>query len=89
MFGWSGIQTHNYWIDSYRLTYWGLAPNPIFLFDFTGTVIGAVIMEGFYIVFDRENNQLQFASSTCSHTATMAKRSSVKGNLFYNGEKEN
>lgn len=32
---------------------------------FTGTVIGAVIMEGFYVVFDRENVQVGFAATTC------------------------
>lgn len=30
-----------------------------------GTVIGAVIMEGFYVVFDRENVQVGFAATTC------------------------
>lgn len=31
----------------------------------TGTVMGAVIMEGFYVVFDRENKRIGFAVSTC------------------------
>lgn len=31
----------------------------------TGTVMGAVIMEGFYVVFDRENKRVGFAVSTC------------------------
>lgn len=31
----------------------------------TGTVMGAVIMEGFYVVFDRENRRIGFAVSTC------------------------
>lgn len=36
------------------------------MFDvFVGTVIGAVIMEGFYVVFDRENVQVGFAATTC------------------------
>ncbi|NP_001278230.1 beta-secretase precursor [Strongylocentrotus purpuratus] len=30
-----------------------------------GAVIGAVIMEGFYVVFDRENKRVGFARSTC------------------------
>ena len=30
-----------------------------------GTVIGAVIMEGFYVVFDRQNSQVGFAATTC------------------------
>ena len=35
------------------------------LFYYLGTVIGAVIMEGFYVVFDRENVQVGFAATTC------------------------
>lgn len=31
----------------------------------TGTVMGAVIMEGFYVVFDREKKRIGFAVSTC------------------------
>lgn len=31
----------------------------------TGTVMGAVIMEGFYVVFDRERRRIGFAVSTC------------------------
>lgn len=34
-------------------------------FHVLGTVIGAVIMEGFYVVFDRENVQVGFAATTC------------------------
>lgn len=33
--------------------------------DKTGAVIGAVVMEGFYVVFDRMNKQVGFARSTC------------------------
>lgn len=36
-----------------------------FIFFASGTVIGAVIMEGFYVVFDRENVQVGFAATTC------------------------
>ena len=32
---------------------------------YLGTVIGAVIMEGFYVVFDRKNSQVGFAATTC------------------------
>jgi hypothetical protein len=32
---------------------------------YLGTVIGAVIMEGFYVVFDRQNSQVGFAATTC------------------------
>ena len=35
-----------------------------------GTVIGAVIMEGFYVVFDRENVQVGFAATTCGGKLT-------------------
>lgn len=46
----------------------------------TGTVMGAVIMEGFYVVFDRENKRIGFAVSMCHgeeergelHTAAFA-----------------
>lgn len=31
----------------------------------TGTVMGAVIMEGFYVVFDRAQKRIGFAVSTC------------------------
>ncbi|XP_041942526.1 beta-secretase 1-like [Alosa sapidissima] len=31
----------------------------------TGTVMGAVIMEGFYVVFDHQNKRIGFAVSTC------------------------
>lgn len=30
-----------------------------------GIVIGAVLMEGFYVIFDRENSRVGFAESTC------------------------
>lgn len=31
----------------------------------TGTVMGAVIMEGFYVVFDRARKRIGFAVSAC------------------------
>jgi beta-site APP-cleaving enzyme 1 (memapsin 2) len=37
----------------------------LFICPNVGTVIGAVIMEGFYVVFDRENVQVGFAATTC------------------------
>ena len=37
----------------------------VFVYLISGTVIGAVIMEGFYVVFDRENGQVGFAATTC------------------------
>ncbi|XP_022239881.1 beta-secretase 1-like isoform X2 [Limulus polyphemus] len=33
-----------------------------------GTVIGAIILKGFYIIFDRENRRIGFANSTCTDT---------------------
>lgn len=39
----------------------------------TGTVMGAVIMEGFYVVFDRENKRIGFAVSTCHGKRTEAR----------------
>ncbi len=33
--------------------------------NFPGSVVGAVIIEGFYVVFDREHRQLGFAQTTC------------------------
>lgn len=30
-----------------------------------GTVLGTVIMEGFYLIFDRKNKRIGFAKSTC------------------------
>lgn len=38
----------------------------------TGSVIGAVVMEGFYVVFNRENRTVGFAESTCNYTTTKA-----------------
>ena len=39
-----------------------------------GTVIGAVIMEGFYVVFDKENVQVGFAATTCGGMALLTAR---------------
>jgi len=44
-----------------------------------GTVIGAVIMEGFYVVFDRENVQVGFAATTCGAEGRLNPRSEVLG----------
>ncbi|KXJ15039.1 beta-secretase 1 [Exaiptasia diaphana] len=44
-----------------------------------GTVIGAVIMEGFYVVFDRENVQVGFAATTCGAEGRLNPRSEVSG----------
>ncbi|XP_066934058.1 beta-secretase 1-like [Clytia hemisphaerica] len=52
-----------------------------------GTVIGAVIMEGFYVVFDRENVQVGFAATTCGAEGRLNPRSSVSG-PFNRGNKK-
>uniref|UniRef100_W5KRB4 Beta-secretase 1 n=1 Tax=Astyanax mexicanus TaxID=7994 RepID=W5KRB4_ASTMX len=44
----------------------------------TGTVMGAVIMEGFYVVFDRERKRIGFAVSTC-HVHDEFRTASVEG----------
>lgn len=36
----------------------------------TGTVMGAVIMEGFYVVFDRARKRIGFAVSACHGEST-------------------
>ncbi|XP_013776184.1 beta-secretase 1-like [Limulus polyphemus] len=45
--------------DCYKL---GIASSKV------GTIIGAVILEGFYVIYDRENKRIGFANSTCTHT---------------------
>ncbi|XP_051934268.1 beta-secretase 1 isoform X3 [Hippocampus zosterae] len=47
----------------------------------TGTVMGAVIMEGFYVVFDREKSRIGFAISTC-HVHDEFRITSVEGPFF-------
>lgn len=44
----------------------------------TGTVMGAVIMEGFYVVFDRERKRIGFAVSKC-HVHDEFRTASVEG----------
>lgn len=44
----------------------------------TGTVLGAVIMEGFYVVFDREKRRIGFAVSRC-HVHDEFRTASVDG----------
>ncbi|KAM4650432.1 beta-secretase 1 [Discoglossus pictus] len=47
----------------------------------TGTVMGAVIMEGFYVVFDRANKRIGFAVSTC-HVRDNFRTPSVDGPFY-------
>uniref|UniRef100_A0A673GCB0 Beta-secretase 1 n=1 Tax=Sinocyclocheilus rhinocerous TaxID=307959 RepID=A0A673GCB0_9TELE len=44
----------------------------------TGTVMGAVIMEGFYVVFDREHRRIGFAVSMC-HVHDEFRTAAVEG----------
>ncbi|XP_072342616.1 beta-secretase 1 isoform X2 [Scyliorhinus torazame] len=47
----------------------------------TGTVMGAVIMEGFYVVFDRAHKRIGFAVSTC-HVHDEFRSATVEGPFF-------
>ncbi|XP_075696273.1 beta-secretase 1 isoform X2 [Rhinoderma darwinii] len=47
----------------------------------TGTVMGAVIMEGFYVVFDRARKRIGFAVSTC-HVHDYSRKASVDGPFY-------
>ena len=31
-----------------------------------GSVLGAVVMEGYYVIFDRQDKRIGFAASTCN-----------------------
>uniref|UniRef100_A0A6G3MEF3 Beta-secretase (Trinotate prediction) n=1 Tax=Henneguya salminicola TaxID=69463 RepID=A0A6G3MEF3_HENSL len=44
-----------------------------------GIVIGAVFMEGFYVIFDRENSQIGFAKSNCGENGRLNINSKVFG----------
>ncbi|XP_029649818.1 beta-secretase 1 isoform X2 [Octopus sinensis] len=45
----------------------------------SGAVIGAVIMEGYYTVFDRSNKTIGFAETTCLTANTTTKKSTIDG----------
>lgn len=51
----------------------------------TGTVLGAVIMEGYYVVFDRAQKRIGFGESTCPARDNMAVKSSINGPHTYTG----
>lgn len=38
----------------------------------TGSVLGAVVMEGYYVIFDRQNRRIGFAESTCQGRSCVA-----------------
>lgn len=45
----------------------------------SGTVIGAVIMEGYYIIFDRANKSIGFAETTCQAQNSQTIKSKIQG----------
>lgn len=52
----------------------------------TGTVLGAIALEGFYTVFDRANKQVMFAESTCGFVDETATKPYIVGNIPYTGK---
>jgi len=55
-----------WWCTFYRQNLWCRDFASQCCFYDVGTVIGAVIMEGFYVVFDRQNKRLGFAQTACN-----------------------
>lgn len=51
----------------------------------SGTVIGAVAMEGFYVVFNRTNQKVGFGESTCPVRNASALKSTIVGGIPYTG----
>lgn len=51
-----------------------------------GTVLGAVVMEGFYVIFDREQDRIGFAKSTCPNRAPSSSTAYVSGPQSYIGK---
>lgn len=49
----------------------------------SGTVLGTVIMEGFYLIFDRQNRRVGFSKSTCGHIGTNGSFSQIVGPFTY------
>jgi len=45
----------------------------------TGTVLGAVVMEGYYVVFDRQNHRVGFAKTSCPQHNTSNSTSHITG----------
>lgn len=45
----------------------------------SGTVIGAVVMEGYYIIFDRANKSIGFAETTCHAHNVQTIKSKIEG----------
>ena len=55
---------------------------------FLGTVLGAIVMEGYYVVYNRENKTIQFAESKCNVIDPGAIRSTIQGNISLTGKTE-
>lgn len=47
----------------------------------SGSVIGAIVMEGYYVVYNREEKTIQFAESKCNVIDPGALRSTIQGNI--------
>ena len=56
------------------------------MFSAIGTVLGAVVMEAFYVVFDRHNSRIGFAKSTCPNRDPNTVTSHVKGPYLFSGK---
>ncbi|XP_048756417.2 beta-secretase 1-like [Ostrea edulis] len=54
----------------------------------SGTVIGAVVMEGFYVVFDRQNKRIGFSNTTCPAVSQQFNKSHVSGPYQFSGSIE-
>ena len=57
-----------------------------FFWSFSGTVIGAVIMEGYYIIFDRANKSIGFAETTCHIQNVQTIKSKIQGPFISKGK---
>ena len=49
-------------------------------------MIGAVILEGYYVIFDRANKQIGFARSTCPVREPTAANSTIGGPNIFTGK---
>ena len=48
-------------------------------------MIGAIVLEGFYVVYNREEKTIQFAQSSCNVIDPGAIRSTIQGNISLSG----
>ena len=48
-------------------------------------MIGAIVLEGFYVVYNREEKTIQFAQSNCNAIDPEAVRSTIQGNVSLSG----